>query len=65
MDSWAWNVGAVTAALGAELDDEDGGGEVAVNCQVLGSNTFELTIWVDEEPGRRQTQEIASSVTEK
>ena len=56
---------AVTAALGAQLDDEDGGGEVAVNCQVLGSNTFVLTVWVDEEPGRRQTQEIASSVTEK
>ena len=24
-----------------------------------------MTIWVDEEPGRRQTQEIASSVNEK
>lgn len=51
--------GAVTAALGAELDDEDGGGEVSVNCQ------FVLTVWVDEEPGRRQTQEIASSMNEK
>ena len=32
--------GAVRTAFGAELDDEDGGSEVAVSCQVLGSYSF-------------------------